>query len=71
MQTKPYRYTCPATSVRVIVIQQTYTAIAGIGDDVNYLQSDYDCSYQNQCDSRYDRTCKIYCLNTGETYAPP
>lgn len=67
MPTTIHPFSCLTARVRVIITEQTFPSIGGIGEDIWHSQSDYGCSHQDRCDRRHDRACAVYRLNKGTT----
>lgn len=58
MPTIQRQYLCPVISQKVIITVQTHV-IGGIGETADFLQKDYGCHEECQCQHRYTQICPV------------
>lgn len=64
MTTKPY--SCPTANIRVVIATQRHE-ISGMGYAGRYVQTDYQCSMEDDCSHAITPACPIHRLNTGSS----
>lgn len=57
---------CPALGPSIILRSQTFHGIAGIADDVDAAQTDYECLEEDTCEHHASLGCRVRHLNLGD-----